>query len=139
MAYHCRGCGGRLPEGTSAHFHPECLRIDKQRRVAEKRRLEAERRRAWLCRQHCPDCGASLQKLAGVSPGEVAETKCEASQDTQVNAISSGNGEGQEATAELSRVDAGTSDANGGRAVQQRLLKERRSQYARPIPQGDRG
>ena len=81
--YYCRGCGGLLSEGGKAHFHPECLRSDKQRRVAEHRRLETERRQAWLKRQRCPACGASLGKLTDTDLRRPVEDMCEPSQGPQ--------------------------------------------------------
>jgi hypothetical protein len=92
-AYYCRECGGKLPEGSKRQFHPDCLRKNKQRRVAEQTRREAERRQAWLRRQHCPDCGASLAKLADADPQRPARDTCEASQSSQATPDSPGDGE----------------------------------------------
>jgi hypothetical protein len=80
VAYYCRGCGVPLPQGSSVHFHPECLKADKRRRIAERRQRETQRLHKWLRRRKCPDCGASLEKLAQVNPGRYVEIACEASQ-----------------------------------------------------------
>lgn len=90
-AYYCRGCGGLLPEGSSARFHPECLKLDKRRRVAERRQREAERLQAWLRRQHCPDCGASLEELADAGPRQLVIDACETSQGVEASANASGS------------------------------------------------
>ncbi len=95
-AYYCRGCGGLLPEGSSARFHAECLKADKRRRVAEWRQREAQRFQAWLRRHRCPDCDASLEKLANAGPRRPVKTACEASQGGQASANSAGSGESQE-------------------------------------------
>jgi hypothetical protein len=79
-AHYCRGCGDALPQGSSARFHPECLKADKRRRIAWRRQRETQRLHTWLRRRKCPDCGASLEKLAQVNPGRSVETACEASQ-----------------------------------------------------------
>jgi len=42
QAYYCRGCGGPLPQGRSAHFYAECLKADKRRRIAERRQRETQ-------------------------------------------------------------------------------------------------
>jgi len=80
VAYYCRGCGAPLPQGSSARFHPECLKADKRRRIAERRQRETQRLHKWLRRRKCPDCEASLEKLAQVNPGRSVEIACEASQ-----------------------------------------------------------
>ena len=80
VAYYCRGCGGPLPQDSSVHFHPECLKADKRRRIAERRQRETQRLHKWLRRRKCPDCGASLEKLVQVNPGRSVEIACEASQ-----------------------------------------------------------
>jgi hypothetical protein len=79
-AYYCRGCGDALPQGNSARFHPECLKADKRRRIAERRQRETQRFHKWLRRRKCTNCGASLEKLARVDHGRSVETACEASQ-----------------------------------------------------------
>jgi hypothetical protein len=75
--YHCRGCGQGLPSGCRRHFHKECLRHDKRRRIFEQRRREQERFRRWLGKQLCPHCGdrydEQLSDVAIAAP-------CEASQ-----------------------------------------------------------
>ena len=78
--YYCRGCGGPLPQGSSAHFHPECLKADKRRRIAERRQQEAQRFQKWIRRLQCPDCGANLEKLVQVNPQRSAGMAREASQ-----------------------------------------------------------
>ena len=80
QTYFCRGCGFRLQPGFRGHFHKECLRADKRRRVQAQRRREQERFEAWLQRQHCPKCGA---RYDAVGPECVAEASCEASRPTQ--------------------------------------------------------
>ncbi len=87
-AYHCRGCGGLLPGRSSTRFHPECLKADKRRRLAERRQREGERFQARLKRQRCPDCGASLEKLAKIEPRRPLVSSCEASQGGQASANS---------------------------------------------------
>ena len=78
QAYCCRGCGGPLPQGRSARFHAECLKADKRRRVAERRQRETQQLHPWLRRHRCPDCGATLEKLAHVNPRCSVELACEA-------------------------------------------------------------
>ena len=78
--YFCRGCGSRLQAGFRGHFHKECLRVDKRRRVEAQRRREQKRLKAWLQRQNCPKCGA---RYDAVVPECVAEASCEASRPTQ--------------------------------------------------------
>jgi|SRR5579872_7062762 len=67
VQYFCRGCGQGLPPDWHGQFHPECLKTDKRRRIQEKRRLERERFHAWIARQQCPECGASMKAPAGVA------------------------------------------------------------------------
>jgi hypothetical protein len=81
-AYYCRGCGGALPQGSLARFHPECLKADKRRRIAERRQREAQRLYRWLQRRKCLDCGATLEKLAQASPQCSAKRSCETSHGT---------------------------------------------------------
>jgi len=83
---YCCGCGGPLLTHGSARFHPDCLRRDKRRRVTEQRRREEGRRQAWLKRQHCPACGASLSKLSDATSERAVENACEPSQRPQANA-----------------------------------------------------
>ncbi len=90
-AYYCRGCGGLLPERSSVRFHPECLKADKRRRVAELRQREAQRFRTWFSRQHCPECGAKLEKLANAGPPRPVVRACETSQGVEAAANSSGS------------------------------------------------
>jgi hypothetical protein len=72
---YCHACGKPLPAARrSALFHPPCLR----------RRQEIERRekwlKAWLRRQHCPHCAASLETLAYSELQLTAKGTCEPSQ-----------------------------------------------------------
>ena len=60
--YYCKGCGEKLPPDCHAQFHPACLKADNLRRTQERRQLEQERFLAWLARQKCPACGATLQQ-----------------------------------------------------------------------------
>jgi len=85
-AYYCRGCGDLLPEGSSAHFHPECLKADKRRRVAERRQGETQRFQAVLRRLQCPECGANLGKLASDNPQCTVKAACEGSRGVETNA-----------------------------------------------------
>jgi RNase P subunit RPR2 len=82
--YFCRGCGKPLPEGSKARFHAECRRGDKRRRVADRREREAKRDARRLRNQlrqlNCPDCGASLAKLAQASLGHSVKLLCDAAQ-----------------------------------------------------------
>ena len=58
ITLYCRGCGEPL-DNPKRLFHPDCLKRDKARRMAEKR--AKERRRAFRCprcRQACA-CEAS--------------------------------------------------------------------------------
>lgn len=85
---YCRGCGKPFPAARrSALFHPLCLKADKRRRVAERRRQEIGRRekwlKAWLRRQHCPHCTASLEALAYSETHLTAKGVCETSRPTQ--------------------------------------------------------
>ena len=51
---HCRGCGHPL-DNPRRTFHPDCLKRDKARRVAEKREKERKRIfRCLRCRKKCP-------------------------------------------------------------------------------------
>ena len=79
QTYFCRGCGSRLQPGFRGHFHKECLRADKRRRVQAQRRREQKRLETWLQRQNCPRCGA---RYDAVGPECVAEASCEASRPT---------------------------------------------------------
>ena len=79
-AYFCRGCGARLPLGFRGHFHRECLRADKRRRVSERRKSEHERFTKWLRRQRCGKCGA---KYGDCRPEHPVGGACEASQPTE--------------------------------------------------------
>jgi hypothetical protein len=69
QVYFCRGCGIALPEGFRGHFHKDCLRADKQRRVRNRRRQEGERFAAWAQRINCPHCGNQY----GESPSDHAK------------------------------------------------------------------
>ena len=80
VAYYCRGCGDALPQGSSARFHPECLKTDKRRRIAERRQREEQRLHRWLRRHQCPNCGGTLEKLTHADPRRSVEMACEASQ-----------------------------------------------------------
>jgi hypothetical protein len=75
----CRGCGAKLPIGFRGHFHKECLRADKRKRICEQRRRERERCERWLQKQHCVNCGAKYHER---SEGNV-KNPCEASRATQ--------------------------------------------------------
>ena len=99
-AYHCRGCGGTLPQGSSARFHPECLKTDKRRRITERRQREEQRLQKWLRRRKCPDCGATLEKLAHADPQRSVKGQCEASHGTLEPLNSQERLDGQEAATE---------------------------------------
>jgi hypothetical protein len=58
--YYCRGCGGPLPPGRSRHFHPECLKADKQRRTSEGRERVRKALLAHVAKLKCPECGFAL-------------------------------------------------------------------------------
>ncbi len=75
--YFCRGCGSALPDGFRGHFHKDCLRADKQRRVRNRRRQESERFAAWAQRIQCPHCGRRYEKSP---PDDSKDCRCEASQ-----------------------------------------------------------
>ncbi len=77
--HYCRGCGLELPPGCRRHFHNECLKADKRRRIGEQRRREQERCKRLLEKQSCLNCGAEYGDQR--SDGEV-KTSCEASQGT---------------------------------------------------------
>jgi hypothetical protein len=79
LLYHCRGCGRELPPSKRSLFHPDCLKVDKRRRVQEVRRRERIRFERWLSRQRCPQCGAELGTLAH-PPRPTAQPPREASQ-----------------------------------------------------------
>ena len=78
--HYCRGCGRALPLGFRGHFHKECLRDDKRRRICEQRRREQERFKRFLEKERCLNCGAKFgdQRSEGAT-----EASCEASQPTQ--------------------------------------------------------
>jgi hypothetical protein len=57
--YYCRGCGKPFPAGVLAHFHKECLRIDKRERTRERRRKEQEMVQRSLDKLRCSNCGAA--------------------------------------------------------------------------------
>ena len=80
--HYCRGCSRPLPLGTTALFHPDCLKGDKRERMREKRRCEGEKFVSWLRRLRCPECGAKLELMAkkGHPPNE--KRSCEVSHDT---------------------------------------------------------
>lgn len=99
-AYYCRGCGDPLPQGSTARFHPDCLKRDKRRRIAERRYRETRRLHRWLQRRKCPDCGASLEKLAQASPQRLVKGSCETSHGTAEPFNSQERPIGQEAAIE---------------------------------------
>lgn len=78
--HYCRGCGRELPFGFRGHFHKQCLRADKRRRICEQRKREQERFERLLWKQRCPHCGVRYGDQR--SDGNV-ETPCEASQTSQ--------------------------------------------------------
>jgi hypothetical protein len=78
--YFCRGCGTGLEPGFRGHFHKECLRADKRRRVQVQRQREHSRFEAWLKRRHCPKCGARYDTAGSEC---ITEAPCEASQGAQ--------------------------------------------------------
>ena len=80
QTYFCRGCGFRLQPGFRGHFHKECLRADKRRRVKGQRQREQKRFQAWLQHQHCLKCGGPYDT---VRSERVAEAPCEASRAAQ--------------------------------------------------------
>jgi hypothetical protein len=57
VLHYCRGCGRVLQIGFKGHFHPECLRIDKQRRTRARRAQERKRFAKWQRDAVCPHCG----------------------------------------------------------------------------------
>jgi hypothetical protein len=75
--YYCRGCGCALPSDFHGHFHKECLRADKRRRVQARRKGEQARFEHWLQKQHCHNCGARYAEMRSNSSREAS---CEASQ-----------------------------------------------------------
>jgi hypothetical protein len=75
--YYCRGCGCALPSDFHGHFHKECLRADKRRRVQARRMGEQARFEHWLQKQHCKTCGARYAEMPSDSS---PEGSCEASQ-----------------------------------------------------------
>jgi hypothetical protein len=75
--YYCRGCGCALPSDFHGHFHKECLRADKRRRVRVRRKGEQARFEHWLQKQHCHNCGARYAEMRSDS---FPEGSCEASQ-----------------------------------------------------------
>jgi hypothetical protein len=79
--YFCRGCGDQLPPGFRGHFHTECLRADKRRRVRSRRAQEQLRFKQWLQKVACPRCGA---KYGDEAPDHFEESLCEASQSPGV-------------------------------------------------------
>ena len=78
--HYCRGCGRILAFGFRGHFHRECLRTDKRRRMREQRQREHERFSRWLNKQRCPNCGAKYREKRS---DHFTEVSCEASQPTQ--------------------------------------------------------
>jgi hypothetical protein len=74
---YCRGCGCALPSDFHGHFHKECLRADKRRRVQARRMGEQARFEHWVQKQHCHKCGARYAEMRSDSS---RETSCEASQ-----------------------------------------------------------
>ena len=54
--YFCRGCGKPLPSAR-LHFHPECLKADKARRVRERRERQDRILANRLGRLRCLQCG----------------------------------------------------------------------------------
>ena len=64
LNYFCRGCGKPLSSGFRGHFHTECLRADKRRRVHARREQERRRFGAWLQNMACSRCGAKYRDAA---------------------------------------------------------------------------
>ena len=77
QTYYCRGCGRVLPQGFRGHFHRDCLREDKRRRVRDRRLRETARFQRRLEQARCPACGA---KIGTAEPAPLQECSCEASQ-----------------------------------------------------------
>ena len=80
--HYCRGCGGLLPLGTRALFHPDCLKADKRERMRGKRRLEREKFERWMKLQRCPGCGARLAGMPKNNQQPIEKGSCEASHGT---------------------------------------------------------
>ena len=78
--YFCRGCGLTLPIGFRGHFHRDCLRADKRRRISERRRREQDRFERLLGNKRCQNCGTSY---ANPQSGGATDIPCEASQPTK--------------------------------------------------------
>jgi hypothetical protein len=78
--YFCRGCGSELPMGFRGHFHGECLRADKRRRVSERRRKEQEMLKRQLEKYRCSNCGA---RYADQGTNGATTICCEASPSLQ--------------------------------------------------------
>jgi hypothetical protein len=78
--YFCRGCGSVLPVGFRGHFHRECLRADKRRRVSERRRREQEMLKRQLEKYRCSNCGA---RYADQGTNRATTICCEASRSLQ--------------------------------------------------------
>jgi hypothetical protein len=79
-SYFCRGCGRKLPPSFRGHFHRECLRTDKRRRIQSRRVREREEFARWLRHAVCPHCGVTFGNSAS---GRSKECPCEASQAAQ--------------------------------------------------------
>jgi hypothetical protein len=79
-SYFCRGCGSKLPLGFRGHFHRECLRADKRRRISEQRQREQARFQRRLEKEYCPSCGA---RYGDPRSNDNLGAPCEASQASQ--------------------------------------------------------
>jgi hypothetical protein len=91
--HYCRGCGQELPLRCRRHFHEECLRSDKRRRIFEQRQREQERFKRLLEKQRCATCGA---KYGDKQSDGILENPCEASQAIQEHDSPMGEGQCQE-------------------------------------------
>jgi hypothetical protein len=97
--HYCRGCGQELPLRCRRHFHKECLRTDKRRRICEQRQREQERFKRLLEKQRCATCGA---KYGDKRSDGILENVCEASQAIQERDFPMGEGRCQKPSPERS-------------------------------------
>jgi hypothetical protein len=95
MNYFCCVCGRPVASTRKGTFHPECLREDKRRRIAEKRRQDHDKFEQWLNRQRCPRCGAELGTVARrprptVRPPREASQRAEERPPDEETAVNAG-------------------------------------------------
>lgn len=91
ISYFCRGCGQPLPPGRARQFHTECLKIDKQRRVAARREQRRRQFTVWASRLHCENCGEPF-KVPGERSEPALECPSEASQGLRTDGTTGGEG-----------------------------------------------